>query len=890
MCILPSNQAPSQEPPSPSLPERTNTEPQPEPINSEPQPPPEPASESRKRAMPEPCTSEPNSKPHHEPKRQGVSSGSTPPPSPPPSLITVEFTDAFVEDLFKYLPMPLDELNRKSPSSRSILPPPPPPTSFGEDLFKFLPSTLFDEPQPLNTVFPSSEENEPILLSPDKDWSPPVSSNIDERISALADPIDHEDVFDAPYLNCWDKKVNLRRRKLSAVISPSVSYVSVDHYGNTDVPIATPLSRSVGAGIENLRNTCFMAAILQCLTHTGQMFLGIRYCFHETPCSRGGFCVICAFRDHNDRALDPSRNTIHPALFVRNVNQFSDNFVAHSQEDAHEFMICALNKLKSAFPEGHNNLIEQIFGGKTVSQLRCRSCGFSSDTIEPIFDLGLAVDNVSTVERALDSYIMVENMDGMFKCSGCHQEVYMEKQLLIYKAPEIAVLHLKRFKKDGSTYGKIQNHVYFTPKLDLKPYTSAKGREDPILMYHLYAVVVHSGSRANSGHYFSYVRSDEDTWHLMDDSKVLSVSEEHVLAQPAYMLFYAKQGTAWFSSILKTEERSVLKSKSIDNTQDFGSGEKIFFDLTEATDDDSMRGNDSDSTYGIDSGSTYGIDTDSLNGKEKTASDMEEEEECDSAGANDKDSKDADDNDSKVTNEKSGSGMDGEECDLVDDDKDSKDADDNDSKVTIEKSVTGMDGEECDLVDANDDKDSKDADDDDSKVINEKSASHMDVEECDLADANDDKDSKDADDDDSKDTNEKSVSGMDVEECDLSDANDNDSKDASVKSVSGMDVVECDLSDANDENDSKDADDKDSKDANEKSVSGMDGADGNDSKDANDNDSNVTNEKSVNGMDVEECDLADAIDKDSKDANDDNDSKVANERLGSDMDEDEMQV
>lgn len=125
-----------------------------------------------------------------------------------------------------------------------------------------------------------------------------------------------------------------------------------------------------------------------------------------------------------------------------------------------------------------------------IIQLRCRSCGFSSDTIEPIFDLGLAVDNVSTVERALDSYIMVENMDGMFKCSGCHQEVYMEKQLLIYKAPEIAVLHLKRFKKDGSTYGKIQNHVYFTPKLDLKPYTSAKGREDVSLEFVLVLLTV----------------------------------------------------------------------------------------------------------------------------------------------------------------------------------------------------------------------------------------------------------------------------------------------------------------------------------------------------------------------------------------------------------------
>jgi len=31
-------------------------------------------------------------------------------------------------------------------------------------------------------------------------------------------------------------------------------------------------------------NTCFMSAILQCFTHTVQMFLGLRYCTHASSC------------------------------------------------------------------------------------------------------------------------------------------------------------------------------------------------------------------------------------------------------------------------------------------------------------------------------------------------------------------------------------------------------------------------------------------------------------------------------------------------------------------------------------------------------------------------------------------------------------------------------
>lgn len=52
------------------------------------------------------------------------------------------------------------------------------------------------------------------------------------------------------------------------------------------------------------------------------------------------------------------------------VTGFSDDFVVHRQEDAHEFLIGALNNLRSAFrEEGALDLIEKIFGGEIVSQV-----------------------------------------------------------------------------------------------------------------------------------------------------------------------------------------------------------------------------------------------------------------------------------------------------------------------------------------------------------------------------------------------------------------------------------------------------------------------------------------------------------------------------------------
>ena len=51
------------------------------------------------------------------------------------------------------------------------------------------------------------------------------------------------------------------------------------------------------------------------------------------------------------------------------VTDFSAGFVRGNQEDAHEFMQCALNKLQRGFPVGEENLIDQIFGGLLVSKV-----------------------------------------------------------------------------------------------------------------------------------------------------------------------------------------------------------------------------------------------------------------------------------------------------------------------------------------------------------------------------------------------------------------------------------------------------------------------------------------------------------------------------------------
>ena len=61
------------------------------------------------------------------------------------------------------------------------------------------------------------------------------------------------------------------------------------------------------------------------------------------------------------------------------------------------------------------------------------------------------------------------------------------------------------------------------------------------MIYHLQAIVVHSG-RAGEGHYTAYVHASDDSWYYCDDSarprRVVNLRE--IFRQQAYILFYEK--------------------------------------------------------------------------------------------------------------------------------------------------------------------------------------------------------------------------------------------------------------------------------------------------------------------------------------------------------------
>ncbi|NXU81283.1 UBP42 hydrolase, partial [Oreotrochilus melanogaster] len=300
----------------------------------------------------------------------------------------------------------------------------------------------------------------------------------------------------------------------------------------------------VGAGLQNMGNTCFLNAVLQCLTYTSSLAHYLLSREHSQSCVQLADCVMCRVQEHVHKVLHPTASAIKPLDVLTVLPRIGEQFQLDMQEDAHEFLRCTLDAMgRACLPAGSNldiqlTIVYQIFGGFLRSRVMCSSCQVISDVYEPFLDVLLDIKEAASLTEALKNFVKPELLDGenRFRCCHCGQMAAASKRMTIHGAPQVLTVGLKRF--EVFTGGKISKVVKYPEILDLGPYMSEASGE--VQLYSLYAVLVHSGDNCHSGHYYCYTKASNGLWYKMDDSSVTPCGINIILQQEAYLLFYAR--------------------------------------------------------------------------------------------------------------------------------------------------------------------------------------------------------------------------------------------------------------------------------------------------------------------------------------------------------------
>ncbi|GAM87242.1 hypothetical protein ANO11243_052640 [Dothideomycetidae sp. 11243] len=129
-------------------------------------------------------------------------------------------------------------------------------------------------------------------------------------------------------------------------------------------------------------------------------------------------------------------------------------------------------------------------------------------------------------------------------CNRCKELRRADKTLMIWTAPDILVVHLKRFSGERYRRDKVDVLVDFPIEgLDLSDRIGCK-EDGKDYVYDLFAVDNHYGG-LGGGHYTAYAKNFfNDKWYDFNDSFVSEQGNKGVVSPAAYLLFYRRRSSA----------------------------------------------------------------------------------------------------------------------------------------------------------------------------------------------------------------------------------------------------------------------------------------------------------------------------------------------------------
>lgn len=330
-------------------------------------------------------------------------------------------------------------------------------------------------------------------------------------------------------------------------------------------------------GLVNLGNTCFMNSAIQCLSNTEiltEYFLSKSYLKDIKSTDNCDLLTqwvrLLNGMWESDCIVSP--NSFHKTFRIISLKNGRHMFSGFAQNDVQEFLTFTIDTLheclskevsitikgkimnekdkialeamkswKLYFKDNYSKIID-IFYGELVNTISSYETNkVLSRSYQPMcfFTLPIPNKNDISIYDCLDLFCNATILDGdnKYKIEKTNKYVKAEKSITFWSLPKILIICLKRF---DNNFRKINNTIDFPiNNLDLTKYCIGYDKKNSI--YDLYAISNHSGG-LGGGHYYSYCKNAKtNKWYTFNDSHVSEMSENSLVKNTAYVLFYKKK-------------------------------------------------------------------------------------------------------------------------------------------------------------------------------------------------------------------------------------------------------------------------------------------------------------------------------------------------------------
>eukprot|EP00803_Ostreobium_quekettii_P005859 evm.model.scf_1269.3 EVM.evm.TU.scf_1269.3 scf_1269:13623-17976(+) len=337
-------------------------------------------------------------------------------------------------------------------------------------------------------------------------------------------------------------------------------------------------------GLENFGNTCYCNSVLQALYFCQPFRKGVLDYYAQWVEREVEETILTVLGElfQQVRSQKKKSGVLSPKRFVQRLKKENDQFCGYMHQDAHEFLNFLLPKItdilekeeRSRLRAGPNEPVatwlQQIFEGKLVYETRCLQCETVTWTEQSFMDLQLPIEHNWSLTSCLKKYsaTSVLSKEDKYFCEVCQCLQEAHRRTKIKHVPQILICHLLRF---DPRLRKLMHRVVFPMELKLCITTDDTPESDAV--YNLFALVVHSGSSMNHGHYVSLIKSSGH-WLLYDDDHVTPIPDSKVQmtfgshmpygknTEHGYILFYERADVRPIRPLPRIPSQASISSSS----------------------------------------------------------------------------------------------------------------------------------------------------------------------------------------------------------------------------------------------------------------------------------------------------------------------------------------